>query len=92
MLVFLRVPNSQGFVHNVYNCAVNVLCLTESARRKRLPYCIKEFAKQLSKNALQTTKDILKSKPFKNDTRHSTEYWDLKNNSILKCHGNPKEI
>ena len=56
--------------------------LLKVREEKILPYCIKEFAKQLSKNALQTTKDILKSKPFKNDTKHSTEYWNLKNNQL----------
>ena len=56
--------------------------LLKDREEKSLPYCIKEFAKQLSKNALQTTKDILKSKPFKNDTKHSTEYWNLKNNQL----------
>ena len=56
--------------------------LLQVREEKSLPYCIKEFAKQLSKNALQTTKDILKSKPFKNDTKHSTEYWNLKNNQL----------
>ena len=56
--------------------------LLKVREEKSLPYCIKEFAKQLSKNALQTTKDILKSKPFKNDTKHSTEYWNLKNNQL----------
>ena len=67
------------------------LCLLESVlyyrynqqRRKiNSPNHIKEFAKHLSKNPLQTTKNLLTSKSAKNDTKLSTEYRTLKKNEL----------
>ena len=65
-------PKSCNFIKKD-DCPMNVLCLTESVLHyakiscegKKSPTCIKEFSKQGSKNALQSTKNLLTLKPAK---------------------------
>ena len=64
---------------------------TISANKKDSPNYINEIAKQLSKNDLRTTKNLLTSKSTRKILNLPLGIGPLKKiNSVLKCHGKSK--